>query len=390
MAKRVRLTDALVESLTSNITFEPRTDNKRQFYWDDKQPGLALMVTERGAHSFVYQYRHQGKPYRLTFKGIRTVAEARKRAAAAAGKVADGSDPMRHDSGSNPQALRAVVADYLRSRPKGYRSGPEMLASFENHARALLARPIESLTRGVTVPVVDQVALNVGRHAANTLARNLNAVGRWYASRTDSFVWPAVPSPLHKEDRRSRDRVLEDHEIASIWHAAERQGYPHGTLVKFLLLTALRRKEAAHLSRAEVAQDCVRLPPERVKTKVAFTLPLSKAAADILRSCPAEGDWFFAGSRDGKPYWNFDRDKKELDRLVNIAHWTLHDLRRTAATLMTRAGVLPHVVEKVLNHVTPGIAGVYQHHNWLEEKRDALERLASLVFDIVGADTPTS
>jgi hypothetical protein len=47
------------------------------------------------------------------------------------------------------------------------------------------------------------------------------------------------------------------------------------------------------------------------------------------------------------------------------------------------AGVLPHVIEKVLNHATPGIAGVYQHHNWLEEKRDALEKLAALLASIV-------
>jgi integrase len=150
------------------------------------------------------------------------------------------------------------------------------------------------------------------------------------------------------------------------------------------LLTGLRRKEAAHLARAEVAADYsqLKLPPTRVKTKVAFTLPLSRAAAAILRSCP-EGQWFFAGSRDGRPYWNFDRDKKELDKALNVPNWTLHDCRRTAATLMVRAGVLPHVVEKVLNHVTPGIAGVYQHHNWLEEKRDALERLAALLANIV-------
>jgi hypothetical protein len=50
---------------------------------------------------------------------------------------------------------------------------------------------------------------------------------------------------------------------------------------------------------------------------------------------------------------------------------------------MTRAGVLPHVVEKVLNHVTPGIAGVYQHHNWLEEKKAAMEALAQLLTSIV-------
>jgi integrase len=69
--------------------------------------------------------------------------------------------------------------------------------------------------------------------------------------------------------------------------------------------------------------------------------------------------------------------------MLNIPHWTLHDLRRTASTLMERAGVLPHVNDKVLNHVTRGVAGVYARHNYIEEKRDALERLATLLRTIV-------
>jgi hypothetical protein len=358
--------------------------DRRKFINDTLVPGFALMLTPKGSKSLVFRYRFGGKTDKITFKTT-SVEEARKLASAARGTLQDGDNPRFREPGSRKgnKTLREVVTDYLRSRPKDYRSGPEMLASFENHVKALLGRPIESLDRDVTVPLVDEVAHKY-RHAANTLARNLNAVGRWYEKRTPKFVWPTVPSPLTKEERRPRDRVLEDHELAAVWRAAERQGYPHGKLIQFLLLSALRRKEAAHLSRAEVAADYsqLKLPLVRVKTKVAFTLPLSKAAAAVLRSCP-EGEWFFAGSRDGQPYWNFARHKTELDRQLNIPHWTLHDLRRTAATLMVRAGVLPHVVEKVLNHVTPGIAGVYQHHNWLEEKRDALERLARLLAKIV-------
>ena len=66
-----------------------------------------------------------------------------------------------------------------------------------------------------------------------------------------------------------------------------------------------------------------------------------------------------------------------------IPGWTLHDLRRTAATLMERAGVLPHVIEATLNHTIPGVAGVYRRHNFIEEKKAAMEGLASLVLEIV-------
>jgi integrase len=125
------------------------------------------------------------------------------------------------------------------------------------------------------------------------------------------------------------------------------------------------------------------LAPERVKTANSFTLPLSVAAADILRSCP-DGEYFFPGQRDpSKPYSTFTHGKAALDRHTNTGNWWLHCLRHTAQTVMEEAGVLPHVVDRVLNHSTPGMAGRYGRHNWVEEKRDALERLAAFITKIV-------
>jgi integrase len=122
------------------------------------------------------------------------------------------------------------------------------------------------------------------------VVRCLNVVGRWYQNeRSDRYVWPAIKTPLTKEDRKGRERVLDDHEIAAVWHAAQRQGRAHGTLVQFLMLTALRRNEAAELRRSEVVEGVIRLPPERMKTSVAFTLPLSVAAAGWLATFRAPG-----------------------------------------------------------------------------------------------------
>jgi integrase len=169
--------------------------------------------------------------------------------------------------------------------------------------------------------------------------------------------------------------VLDDHEIAAVWHAAQRQ--------QFLMLTALRRNEAAELRRSEVVAGVIRLPPEWVKTSVAFTLPLSVAAAGLLASCPDTGEYYFPTKRDpSKPYTAWSHGKSKLD--VHIPHWTLHDLRRTGATLMERAEVLPHVIEATLGHTIPGVAGVYRRHNFIEEKKAAMEGLATLVLDIVG------
>jgi integrase len=74
---------------------------------------------------------------------------------------------------------------------------------------------------------------------------------------------------------------------------------------------------------------------------------------------------------------------KPGEKVKPLPHWTLHDLRRTARTLMARAGVRPDISERVLGHVIQGVAAVYDRHDYEAEKRDALEKLAGLVERIV-------
>jgi integrase len=377
-------TDPLLQKL-EDLKLPPPPYAKRQWVWDDRIFGFGVMLTERGKQSFVFQCRVGGKSKRLTFRGS-DPGEARKWAAKLELQLQAGTlvPTAPKQASYEAMTLRRAAHEFVRHRGSRYKSGPALLTCLEHHAKTLMGRPIESLGRSEITRLADDVARMEGRlggrHAAGAMVKWINTVGHWYAKRTDTYSWPTVDSPVTKEDRRARDRVLDDHEIAAVWHAAQRQGHPHGILVQFLLLSALRRNEAAQLRRSEVVSGVVRLPPERVKTKVAFTLPLSAAAADLLASCP-DGEWYFAGSRG--PYRSFARGKAALDKLTNIPHWTLHDLRRTAATLMERAGVLPHVIDKTLNHVTRGVAGVYARHNYIEEKKAAMEALATLLAKIV-------
>ena len=69
--------------------------------------------------------------------------------------------------------------------------------------------------------------------------------------------------------------------------------------------------------------------------------------------------------------------------LSQIPHWTLHDLRRTAKTLMVRAGVRPDISERVLGHAIVGVEGTYDRHSYADEKRDALEKLAAMIERIL-------
>jgi hypothetical protein len=111
---------------------------------------------------------------------------------------------------------------------------------------------------------------------------------------------------------------------------------------------------------------------------VEFVLPLSVPAARILRK-RAAGEWFF--SSDGeRPFSTFADLKKEIDKRSGVTGWRLHDIRRSAATLMGDNGVLPHVIEY---DVVPGVKGIYQRQNMLDQKRVALDALAEVVLRIV-------
>jgi integrase len=212
--------------------------------------------------------------------------------------------------------LRRAAHDFVGQRGPDYKSGPASLACLENHAKVLMGRPIESLGRGEITRLADDVARKRGRlggrHAAGAMVKWINTVGHWYAKRTDTYSWPTVDSPVTKEDRRARDRVLDDYEISALWHAADHADV-FGKYVQFLLLTGLRRDEAALLRREEVDLGYTRitLGADRIKTRVALTLPLSQAAADLLRRMPNDGELFF-------PYGSVSRSKAALDRLVII------------------------------------------------------------------------
>jgi integrase len=233
----------------------------------------------------------------------------------------------------------------------------------------------------------DDVAARVGRYAADTLVKNFNTLGRWYAlNRTNNWVWPDVASPLQPGDRETKGKVLTRDKIKAIWLACENTNGPHGKLVQFLLLTTLRRNEAGQLHTREVAPDfsTLTIPKSRYKTKIDFTLPLSTAASLLLRSLarPTPG-YFFSWYGGAQPLANYTRIKADIDQRSGVTDWKLHSLRHTGATLMGDAGVLPHVIEAVLGHKMKGIMARYQHQNMTIEKKAALEALATLLATIV-------
>ena len=185
------------------------------------------------------------------------------------------------------------------------------------------------------------------------------------------------------EEAQARTR-LTDNELRAIWKTAEaRGGDPFGALLRFLLLTAARRGEGAGLTWDEFDDARWTLPARRNKVKLDLIRPLSTAARALLASRPRIEDCPYVFTYGKKPVATFSQSKDEFDGACGVSGWTLHDLRRTARTLMSRAGVNPDHAERCLGHVMPGIRDNYDRHEFYEEKRIAFEALAAQIERIV-------
>jgi integrase len=227
----------------------------------------------------------------------------------------------------------------------------------------------------------------MGDHVLACLRKLMN----WYATDHDDFRSPITRDMAKtKAKDRARKRTLDDHELRAVWRATEALQTPYGWLCRFLLLTATRLREAAWMARSELSADGTVwvIPSERSKSKQAQLVPLSQAAQHLLAQTPAVGrTWVF--SFDGqKPINGFGKAKQQLDARVlaalrqqdpsakQLPRWTFHDLRRTARSLMSRAGVPPRHGEMALGHTIKGVEGTYDRYDYVPEKRAAFESLS--------------
>jgi integrase len=201
-------------------------------------------------------------------------------------------------------------------------------------------------------------------------------------------VWHPGPPP-------SRERVLNEAELKSFWQAAGKARAPYGLIFKLLLLTGARLNEVAGMRRAELSEDGATwtIPGTRTKNHRTHLLPLPPLARELIEVDPKSSPENFLFVNGNGPLKSWARPKAELDAAMGApAPWRLHDLRRTAATGMADLGILPHVIEEVLNHASGfkgGVAGTYNRAAYAAEKAAALERWAAHIAGLV-SDKPTN
>jgi integrase len=368
---RLLLTDRFCERAKHQST---QTD-----YFDERVPGLALRVSAT-FRSWTLHFKLNGKQVRWTigkYPGL-SLAAARTKALEAKAEIADGRDPRQRSA----DTFQSVAEDFIKREGQALRSIERRTSVLRRLVFPVIgAIPIADIRRSDVIRVLDGVEDNAGPVQADRTLAYLSRVFNWYAARSDDFRSPIVRGMARtKPKERARDRILTDDELVRIWLYAERNG-AFGALVRFILLTAARRSEASEMVWSEIADGDWTLPASRNKTKMELVRPLSRAALAVLAERRTAKPFVFS---DGQaPIGSMSRAKAAFDAATGTSGWTLHDCRRSARSLMSRAGVDADIAERCMGHVIPGVRATYDRHEYHAEKARAYELLAGLIERIV-------
>jgi len=386
--------------------------NQRLELPDPALSGLYLVVQPSGAKSWALRYRYAGKPKKLTLGRwpVMGLADARAAASNAIETVNHGDDPGAAKKATKAARLEAQLSerDKIKTLVEQFgarhlstlKSGETVKRELNRHVVAIWGeRDIQTITKRDVIDLLDGIADSGRVVTANRVRAYLNKFLSWCVERDIIKQSPAMGvKPAAKE--KSRDRVLTDQEIKWFWQACTVEGQPWGRLGKMLLLTGQRLGEVVNMTDGEITDDLWHLTADRTKNGRAHDVALSEAARDVLgtveRVKGRAGYLFTTNGASALQGYHKGRNhiakrmaeiaSDERGEAVEIPHWTFHDLRRTAATCMARLGIPVRVTEAVLNHVSGtggGIVGVYQRHDYADEKRNALDAWARFVGDLV-------
>jgi integrase len=388
--------------------------------------GFAVRVTAAGSKSFVWFHREAGKGYLETLGvwsdcgGTLSVLDAIKKCITRQEDVKEkGHDPrpertITQQQGEQPKAktVGAVfdqfVERYVKKEAK-LRSAAQIEDTLDRLAKPRIGKlGIYEIRRSHVVDMLDEIADGEGGEggdqggpvmADRTLAHVRKAFN-WYATRDDDFTPPIVRGMARTKPKdRKRKRVLLDDEIRDVWAALDTIDDPacYPRFVKSLLLCASRRNESSGMDSAEIDGDLWIIPGARYKTKLDHIIPLSAPARALIGEKPVsvkKNAWFIFSTTEGaKPFSGFSKAKRLLDaKIAEIREadgrppmppWILHDLRRSARSLMSRAKVPTDHAERALGHVMGGVRETYDRYEYLDEKRAAFDALAALVDRIL-------
>jgi integrase len=400
--------------------------------WDALVPGLGVRVSEAGRKTFILATRYPGSASytrrSLGIYGALSLEKARTKARDWIELIRKGVDPWDEEERQRIEqqrkranSFRVMAEAYVAQavigsdpdRPK-MRKAAEVKRNIEKEFIYRWGdRPVADIAGDDVAAAIEAVVARGSPGQARNLLGIAKTLFGW-AARQRRFGLKASPVAELKGKhligaKRSSDRILSDIEIAAFWRNADRLGYPYAAAYKLLLLSGLRLNEVADAVWRELdfKEKIWTLPKERMKgtdeKARAHTVPLTNEMLAIFEPLPRSkgGDFLFSTSGGKTPVWMSDKIKKKLDRRMmrslralarmrgddpgkmKLAPWTNHDLRRTLRSGLSRLRIDHDVKEAILGHVKPGIARVYDHYDLLDERRDALERWAARLREII-------
>lgn len=381
MTTAVTLTDAKIAGL--------KPPERGQVEIIDKTvPGLRVRIGKSGKPSFIVRRRVGGKIKVITLGQypMMGLADARKAARTALSDLESGKQvvPIRRGA----LTIAKLWPEYIETKLE-HRTIGEIKRIGERYILPKLGdRLADAVTRSEVTRFIDSIGAPVMARAVHA---QLSAFYTWALPRLDKLEYNPCRDAGRPAKPKARDRVLTDLELATLWRVADSQAEPWRSAVKLIILTGQRRAEVFEAKRDEfdLKAGVWTIPAERAKNGAAHIVPLSKPAKLIIEGVEAVEGSTLLFPAEGAPENPASGVSKAVERIRaavraelgdDVPQWSLHDIRRTVATGLQRLGIRFEVTEAVLNHVSGskgGVAGVYQRHNWADEKRTALDAWAA-------------
>jgi integrase len=365
--------------------------------------------------SFAFRYPspiYKGKHRLIGIGRYPSIApdEARRIAKRFAAMVAQGIDPLvdrSHKQAAaklleNRKTFEQAANRYLEEvSARGLRTADERRRFFAKTIFPLLgSKFLDEISRSEILRCIDHIRKTSSKFVALRMHAFISAFFTWHALRDESFRSPIVKGMAPTSPAQySRERTLSKQEIRDLWTALNNCDEPYASIVRALMLTGARRDEISAMTWREVRDDRIVLPGSRTKSGREFVIPLNQylrllIAKQMKRRELDSAEYVFSTQGGRVPFSGFSKSKGRLDRMLKslsserqqqqIAPWRLHDLRRTARTIMSEGGVMPDHAERVLGHSITGIQAVYDRHDYFTQKQKALEVLESALREIVG------
>jgi integrase len=359
---------------------------QRYAFPDPELRGHYVRITPSGGKSFATVARANGKQVWTTIGAAdaMTIEDAREQAREILKRVRAGLPAVEVKG----ETFDVVTNNWLKrhAEAKGLRSLSKIKMLLDSHVRPAWGdREFVLLRRSDVAALLDEVEDDHSPRQADAVLTLIRSIMNWFATRHDDYQPPIVRGMRRQSPHATaRARVLSDEELRAIWTKAESAG-AFGAVVRLCLLTAQRRAKVISMQWSEIEGSEWTIPRAPREKENAGVLVLPNAALAIVEAQPELGSnpFVFAGRGNNGPINGMSKSKARLDKASGVTGWRLHDLRRTARSLLSRAGVRPDIAERVMGHAIGGVEGIYDRHEYKAEKADALQRLAAVIDDII-------